>query len=154
MTAKERAEKKDFARLLYLQGEEQKSISQRIEVSETTISKWVKEGGWQELRAAQNITRPELANKILLSINKLLDRAIASNEVDAGLVKQLKTFSDAISNIDKKANIVDTIDTFIAFGKWLEHRMTIDSSLTPDFVKQVTYYQDLYIRHRLGGTED
>lgn len=154
MTAKERAEKKDFARLLYLQGEEQKSISQRIGISETTISKWVKEGGWQELRAAQNITRPELANKILLSINKLLDRAIASDEVDSGLVKQLKTFSDAISNIDKKANIVDTIDTFIAFGKWLEHRMTIDSSLTPDFIKQVTYYQDLYIRHRLGGTED
>lgn len=154
MTAKERTEKKDFARLLYLQGEEQKSISQRIGISETTISKWVKEGGWQELRAAQNITRPELANKILLSINKLLDRAIASDEVDSGLVKQLKTFSDAISNIDKKANIVDTIDTFIAFGKWLEHRMTIDSSLTPDFIKQVTYYQDLYIRHRLGGTED
>nr|DAE14589.1 MAG TPA: Protein of unknown function (DUF1804) [virus sp. ct87y24] len=154
MTAKEREEKKDFARLLYLQGEEQKIISQRIGVSETTISKWVKEGGWQELRAAQNITRPELANKMLLSINKLLDKAISSDEVDSSLVKQLKTFSDAISNIDKKANIVDVIDTFIAFGKWLEHRMKIDSTLTPDFVKQVTYYQDLYIRHRLGSAED
>lgn len=145
MTAKERAEKRDFARLLYLQGEEQKTIAKRIGISEVTISKWTNEGGWQELRAAQNITRPELVNKILRSIDRLLDKALSSDEVDAGFGKQLKSLSDAIKAIDSKANVVDVIESFIAFGSWMEYRMTIDSEVTPEFIKKITHYQDLYI---------
>ena len=145
MTAKERAEKRDFARLLYLQGEEQKTIAKRIGISEVTISKWANEGGWQELRAAQNITRPELVNKILRSIDRILDKALSSDEVDAGFGKQLKSFSDAIKAIDSKANVVDVIESFIAFGRWMEYRMTIDSEVTPEHLKKITHYQDLYI---------
>lgn len=145
MTAKERAEKRDFARLLYLQGEEQKTIAKRIGISEVTISKWANDGGWQELRAAQNITRPELVNKILRSIDRLLDKALSSDEVDAGFGKQLKSFSDAIKAIDSKANVVDVIESFIAFGRWMEYRMTIDSEVTPELIKKITHYQDLYI---------
>lgn len=145
MTAKERAEKRDFARLLYLQGEEQKTIAKRIGISEVTISKWANEGGWQELRAAQNITRPELVNKILRSIDRILDKALSSDEVDAGFGKQLKSFSDAIKAIDSKANVVDVIESFIAFGRWMEYRMTIDSEVTPELLKKITHYQDLYI---------
>lgn len=145
MTAKERAEKRDFARLLYLQGEEQKTIAKRIGISEVTISKWANDGGWQELRAAQNITRPELVNKILRSIDRILDKALSSDEVDAGFGKQLKSFSDAIKAIDSKANVVDVIESFIAFGRWMEYRMTIDSEVTPELLKKITHYQDLYI---------
>lgn len=145
MTAKERAEKRDFARLLYLQGEDQKTIAKRIGISEVTISKWANEGGWQELRAAQNITRPELVNKILRSIDRILDKALSSDEVDAGFGKQLKSFSDAIKAIDSKANVVDVIESFIAFGRWMEYRMTIDSEVTPELLKKITHYQDLYI---------
>jgi transcriptional regulator with XRE-family HTH domain len=145
MTAKDRAEKRDFARLLYLQGEEQKTIAKRIGISEVTISKWANDGGWQELRAAQNITRPELVNKILRSIDRLLDKALSSDEVDAGFGKQLKSFSDAIKAIDSKANVVDVIESFIAFGRWMEYRMTIDSEVTPELLKKITHYQDLYI---------
>ena len=107
MTAREREEKRELARLLYLQGKEQKSIAVSVNVSEATISKWVQAGQWQSLRAAQHITRPELVNKILLSIDKLLTDALNSNDpaAAASLGKQLKGFSDAIEKLDKKANV-------------------------------------------------
>lgn len=48
-----------------MQGEPQKSIAEKVGVSAQTVTKWVAEGGWEQARAAANITRPELVNKIL-----------------------------------------------------------------------------------------
>ena len=151
MTAKEREEKKELARLLFLQGQEQKTISLRVGISETTISKWVQTGQWQNLRAAQNITRPELVNKLLLSIDRLISETLQSNDpaASAALGKQLKGFSDAIEKLDKKASV---IEGFMAFGKWLEYRMTMDEELSPELVKTIVHYQDLYVAHVLGAT--
>ena len=42
-------------------------------MSAQTVTKWVADGGWEQARAAANITRPELVNKILNSINVLLE---------------------------------------------------------------------------------
>ena len=153
MTAREREEKRELARLLYLQGKEQKSIAVSVNVSEATISKWVQAGQWQSLRAAQHITRPELVNKILLSIDKLLTDALNSNDPAAAvsLGKQLKGFSDAIEKLDKKANVVTAIEVFIAFGKRMEHRMSIDTDLTPELIKTITKYQDLYVTQLMAS---
>ena len=57
-----------------MQGEQQKIIADKTGVSAQTITKWVNDGGWQEQRAASNITRPELVNKLLLTINKLIEQ--------------------------------------------------------------------------------
>lgn len=153
MTAKEREDKKEMARLLFLQGQEQKSIAQRVGVSETTVSKWVQSGQWQNLRAAQNITRPELVNKLLLSIDKLITDALSSEDstASATLVKQLNGFSSAIEKLDKKASVVDVVEVFMAFGKWLEYRATIDEDLSPELIKKIVHYQDLYVGHVLNA---
>ena len=121
----------------------------RVNVSEATISKWVQAGQWQSLRAAQHITRPELVNKILLSIDKLLTDALQSN--DPAVAARLKGFSDAIEKLDRKANVVTAIEVFIAFGKWMEHRMSIDTDLTPELIKTITKYQDLYVTQLMAS---
>jgi len=72
-TKKEREQQREHARLLFMQGEPQKSIAEKVGVSAQTITKWVADGGWEQARAAANITRPELVNKILNSINVLLE---------------------------------------------------------------------------------
>lgn len=153
MTAKEREDKKELARLLFLQGQEQKTIALRVGISETTISKWAQTGQWQNLRAAQNITRPELVNKLLLSIDKLISDTLKSDDPTAStsLGKQLKGFSDAIEKLDKKASVVDVIEVFMAFGKWLEYRATIDEDLSPELIKKIVHYQDLYVAHVLNA---
>lgn len=70
ITKKELEDKKDYARLLYMQGEQQKVIAEKVGVSAQTITKWVNVGGWVEQRAAQNITRPELVNKLLRTVER------------------------------------------------------------------------------------
>ena len=65
--------KKSLGRALYLSGMEQTEIADKIGISRVTISKWCSAEGWKEARAAKSITRPELVNKLLLTIDKLIE---------------------------------------------------------------------------------
>jgi hypothetical protein len=147
-TKKELESKKELARIYYMQGDIQKTIAQKTGVSEQTISKWVDKGRWATLRAGVSITRPELVNKALGAVNKLLDQIYESNdpELISSLPDQLAKFASFIDKLDKKANIVSVIDVFISFNKWIQHRAAYDPEITPDFVKALNKYQDLYIK--------
>lgn len=91
-------EKKEYARLLFMQGDEQKVIAEKTGVSAVTINRWVREGGWKEHRAAANITRPELVNKLLHTIDRLIEQVMQSDDVDAmaGLGDKLAKLSTTI----------------------------------------------------------
>jgi len=143
--------KREYARILYLNGASAKSAAETAGVTQATLGKWVKDGGWKALRAASNITRPELVNKLLLGINKILDDVNESNNPAdlAGLADKLSKFASVIEKLDKKANVVDVIEVFMAFSKWLQYRMTIDQAITPELIKAITKYQDLYISEQL-----
>ncbi len=41
-----------------------------------------------------------------------------------------------IEKLDKKANVVDVIEVFMAFSKWIEYRSTIDPEVTPELSGQ------------------
>ena len=70
-------------------------------------------------RAAKSITRPELVNKLLLTIDKLIEQVNASEDANliAGLGDKLAKLSSVIEKLDKKANVVDAIEVFMAFFK-------------------------------------
>ena len=72
---KELDNKKELARILYMNGETQQVIADNVGVSRITVNKWAKEALWKEQRAAKTITRPELINKMLLNIDILLEKA-------------------------------------------------------------------------------
>ena len=150
-TKQEQDKKKEFARILYMQGDTQKSISEKVGASAVTINKWVQDGGWETAKAASNITRPELVNKLLSAVNKLLDQVNDSDDpvLLAGLSDKLSKFASVIEKLDKKANIVDAIEVFMAFGKWIQYRQSFDSEVTPELVKAINKYQDLYISEHL-----
>lgn len=153
-TKKELEQKKELARLYYMQGEVQKSIAAKVGVSETTISRWVDRDGWEARRAGVNVTRPEIVNKNLVLISKLLDK-LNSEEVslaDVGkIVDQISKLAAAIERIDKKANVIDAIEVFSALNRWLEERMSWDSNVTPELLRTINYYQDLYISEKAKG---
>lgn len=46
--------------------------------------------------------------------------------------------------------MVDVIEVFMAFSKWIEYRSTIDPEVTPELVKAINKYQDLYITEQMG----
>ena len=119
MTKAEIEKKKSLARSLFLSGMEQTEIAEKVDVSRVTISKWCTADGWKEARAAKNVTRPELVNKLLLTIDTLITKVNESNDpaLVAGLGDKLAKLSAVIEKLDKKANVVDVIEVFIAKSK-------------------------------------
>ena len=152
MTKAEIEKKKSLARSLFLSGMEQTEIAEKVDVSRVTISKWCTSEGWKEARAAKNVTRPELVNKLLLTIDTLITQVNSSDDptLIAGLGDKLAKLSAVIEKLDKKANVVDAIEVFMAFSKWIEYRSAIDPDVTPELVKAINKYQDLYITEQMG----
>jgi len=151
-TKKELTQKKELARMYYMNGETQKSIAQKVEVSEQTVSAWVDKEGWAARRAGVNITRPELVNKSLAALNKILDQVYESEDIElvSALPDKLAKFASAIEKLDKKANIVSTIDVFMAFSKWIQYRATFDPEVTPELIRAINKYQDIYINEHIS----
>ena len=135
-----------------MSGMEMTEIAAKVDVSRVTISKWCSAYGWKEARAAKNISRSELTNKILLSIDMLLEEANNSDDpaLVAGLADKLAKFSAVIEKLDKKANIIDAIDVFKAFSGWLEFRAQTDPSITLELIQKVNRLQDMFIIESIG----
>lgn len=152
MTKKESEQKKELARLYYMQGGSQKSISEKVGVSPATLGKWVEAGNWKEKKAGMNVTRPEIVNKNLVLISRLLDR-LNSEYIDlkdvGKIVDQVSKLAATIERIDKKANVIDAIEVFTALNRWLEARMEWDGDITPELLAQIERYQDLYISEQV-----
>ena len=152
MTRKEAEQKKELARLYYMQGEQMQTIAEKVGVSANTIGKWAETGGWKEKRAGMNITRPEIVNKNLILISRLLDR-LNNEDIDlkdvGKIVDQISKLASAIERIDKKANVVDAIEVFTALNNWLLERMAWDNEITPDLLRTIERYQDLYINEHV-----
>ena len=154
MKRTDREKRKSLARALYLSGMEQTEIADKVGVSRVTVSTWCAADGWKEARAARSITRPELVNKLLLTIDRLIEQVNASEDANliAGLGDKLAKLSAVIEKLDRKANVVDAIEVFMAFSKWLEHRAQTDPELTPDLIKAINRYQDKYIIESMGAS--
>lgn len=158
-TKKELETKKELARMYYMQGETQKSIAVKTGVSEQTIGKWVEKEAWATKRAGINITRPELVNKSLAALGKILDQVYESNDMEliAALPDKLVKFAAAIEKLDKKSNIVSVIDAFMAHNKYLQnlaaHNVQKESpyqDITPDFIRTLNKYQDMYVNEHIN----
>lgn len=150
MAKKDLEIKRELARNLFMQGETQRAIAAKLEVTEASVSKWAKAGAWAEKRAGANITRPELVNKNLMAINRILEEFNASDDPDKQLdADKICKLAKVIETLDKKANVVDAIDVFMAFNKWMQYRMSFDKEVTPELIKAINKYQDLYITENI-----
>lgn len=152
MANKVSEEKKEFARVLYMSGEQQNIIAEKVGVSKQTINRWVAEEAWDKRRAAQSVTRPEIVNNLLRAISNEVEKLNEERDAEkvAGACDKLSKLAAAIEKLDKKASVVDAIEVFIAFGKWLQHRATNDEGLTPELIKAINRYQDLYVSELLS----
>jgi len=152
MKKKESDKLKSLARNLFINGAPMVEIADKLNVSRATISRWKEAESWQEARAAKNITRPELVNKLLLSIDNLIQQCQEKEDplLLGSLADKLYKFASAIEKLDKKANVVDTIEVFMAFSRWMEYRAQTDPEITPELLKTFNKYQDLYIAESIG----
>lgn len=151
MTKAEIEQKKNIGRSLYLSGMEQTEIADQLGVSRVTVSKWCASEGWKEARAAKNITRPELVNKLLLAIDNLIGQVNTSGDPEAigSLADKLSKLSATIEKLDKKANVIDAIEVFMAFNRWIQDQASYDPEITPELIKAINKYQNKFLMERM-----
>ena len=151
-TRQEIEKKKSVALQLYLAGQEQKTIADQLSLTAATVSRWANAGHWREQRAARTVTRPQLVNKILQAIDALLDKVLRSEETElmAGVPDKLAKRASTPEKLDKKANVVDTIEVFVAFSKWMEFQSQTDREITPELLATFNKYQNKYIIEKMN----
>ena len=102
MANKVSIDRKEFAENLFMQGMPQNSIAEKVGVSANTIGKWAKDGCWGEKRAAQTLTRKEVVNNVLRSLNDLAIKLGAADLAQVGgLADQIAKLTSTISKLDK-----------------------------------------------------
>ncbi|ETD21424.1 hypothetical protein HMPREF1199_00498 [Hoylesella oralis CC98A] len=151
MNKTEIEKKKSLARVLYLSGMEQTEIADKTGVSRVTVSKWCTSEGWKEARAAKNISRPELVNKLLLTIDGLIESVNKSEDptLIGSLADKLSKLSATIEKLDKKANVIDAIEVFMAFNRWIQDQASYDPEITPELIKAINKYQNKFLMERM-----
>ena len=134
---------RELARLYYMQGDAQKEVADRVGVSAQTMSRWVRDGQWDTLRAAHTVSRKELVVKMLAQINQRLEDGDWTAD-------EIVKAASAIEKLDKQTNIVTVIEVFTAYNKWLVSRMEFDPDLTPDLVQKMNRYQNIYVDEQMS----
>lgn len=152
MTKAEIERKKQLGRSLYMSGMELTEIADQLGVSRQSVSKWCSTDGWKEARAAKNISRPELVNKLLLAIDNLIAQVNESGGPEAigALADKLSKLSSTIEKLDKKANVIDAIEVFMAFNRWIQDQACYDPDITPELIKAINKYQNKFLMEKMS----
>lgn len=154
-TKKDNENKRELAKMLYVGGSEVAEIAERVGISRQSVSAWINKNGWKELRAARSITRPELVNKLLVTINNLIEDVNTGDDPTSvgGLADKLVKLSSVIERLDKKANIVQTVDVFMAFSDWVEYQAKSDPEVTVAFMKVLNRLHNEFLLERANVKE-
>ena len=147
MTTLSNSQKKQWAQTLYLRENlTQLEIAERVGVSRVTVSKWVRDGKWEEQKAGITLTRQEQVANLYRQVAEI-NRTIATrhegerfpNSKEADILGKL---SAAIRNMEQETGIADIISVLTAFIEWLR-------PLDLDKAKELTRLADAFIKDRL-----
>ena len=147
MTSINNSQKKQWAQTLYLRENlTQLEIAERVGVSRVTVSKWVRDGKWEEQKAGITLTRQEQVANLYRQVAEI-NRTIATrhegerlpNSKEADILGKL---SAAIRNMEQETGIADVISVLTAFIEWLR-------PLDLDKAKELTRLADAFIKDRL-----
>ena len=147
MTSINNSQKKQWAQTLYLRENlTQLEIAERVGVSRVTVSKWVRDGKWEEQKAGITLTRQEQVANLYRQVAEI-NRTIATrhegerfpNSKEADILGKL---SAAIRNMEQETGIADVISVLTAFIEWLR-------PLDLDKAKELTRLADAFIKDKL-----
>lgn len=147
MAALNNSQKKQWAQTLYLRENlTQLEIAERVGVSRVTVSKWVRDGKWEEQKAGITLTRQEQVANLYRQVAEI-NRTIATrhegerfpNSKEADILGKL---SAAIRNMEQETGIADVISVLTAFIEWLR-------PLDLDKAKELTRLADAFIKDKL-----
>lgn len=137
-------QKKDWAKLLFLKEQlTQKEIASKVDVSEKTISKWVRDENWQQLRASITITKEESLRRFYMQVNEINDM-ISSREPgkrfpDSKETDTLVKLTATIKNLETDASVADVIEVFKRFLNFIR-------PISLEKAQEFIVFQDAFVK--------
>jgi len=142
LTKSELQEKRDYAKVLFIREKlTQKEIALRVDISETTISKWSTEDSWERLKKSTMLTREE---QISTMLNELEMINIEVSESDRGYATKEQAYvrDTLIQNLQKLETDVSATEVYNVATKMINHYRSIDL----DKAKELTETFDGYLK--------
>lgn len=117
-------DKKDIAKSLYLNGSfTQEEIADKVGTTRQTVSRWVRDGGWEELKASLTITPAQILaglNRQIVEINNNINgRETGKRFATVAEADTLAKLASTIKKIESDAGIADIVNVAIRFTNWL-----------------------------------
>lgn len=135
----------EYAQLLYTQERLSfKEISERINVSPKTISKWCNDNGWDKIRKSLLITKQNQITKLYDQL-EWINNQIAERNIKVADTKEADIISK-ISNAIKKMETDTSIGDIIEVGRsFIEFVKNVDFTKAKD----ITLLYDQFINSKL-----
>ena len=117
-------DKKDIAKYLYLNGTfTQEEIAEKVDTTRQTVARWIRDGGWDQLKASITITPAQILaglNRQIIEINKNINgREEGKRFATVSEADTLAKLASAIKKIEQDVCIADIVDVAIRFVNWL-----------------------------------
>ena len=122
-------QKKALARDIYLLGSYTlEEIAAKVGSTRQTVSRWAREGGWEEMKAGMTVGREQILKNLYRQISEIneVERHATSREADT-----IMKLSAAIRKLEDDIGIGELISAGMRFGDWLR---PLDLAKAKEFV--------------------
>lgn len=121
---KQSIDKKDIAKSLFLNGNyTREEIAEKVGTTRQTVSRWIKDGSWEELKASITITPAQILsglNRQIIEINKNINgREEGKRFATVAEADTLAKLASAIKKIETDVGVADIVNVGIRFTNWL-----------------------------------
>jgi transcriptional regulator with XRE-family HTH domain len=119
------SDKQYLAKILFTREKlDQKVVAKKVGVTEKTISKWVNDFGWKNLRNRLLVSKEEVLSNLYEQLAELNDDIKSKNEgkryADSKQADSLIKYTASIRNLETELAIADLVESGIRFIKHLQ----------------------------------
>lgn len=121
---KTKIDRKDLAKTLYVNGSfTQEEIATKVGTTRQTVSRWIREGSWDQVKASYTITPEQILaglNRQIIEINNNVNsRPEGERFATVAEADTLAKLASSIKKIETDAGIADIVNVGIKFTNWL-----------------------------------
>lgn len=143
-----RQKKRELAKQIYLRDNlSQKEIAEMVDVSQKSLSKWIKEERWDTEKSAYTITREQQIQRIYAHISAINDtisqREAGQNVPTAKEADTLNKLATTIKKLENEVGIAEVIGVSMKVCNFLRNKGKIDEA------KEAAGWFNAYIKENI-----